>query len=159
MALTYIAIVLSVVGSTWCWWHISRSVDSLLFKIVLALIAAIPFVGPFMYLFADMPVYHSRKKARLRHMTEKQSRFMKHWDKHEHVYLGWASFVFWSLALLAYWMNDWQPGRMIEGPFGTYNEVDVLFFSLLIGAVLTFGAAIRAKLFIHRELRLASKLL
>jgi hypothetical protein len=146
---TYIALVVSLAASLWCWRRIWRSEDWLFFKITVAVMAAIPFLGPFLYLFVDMPP----RRPRYFNERAKPSAFLKHWNEREHVYLGWASFVFWSLAVLAYWMNDWSPGRIIGGRHGTYTEVDVLFFSLLVGAVLTFGAALRAKVMLTRQLR------
>jgi hypothetical protein len=58
-------------------------------------------------------------------------------------------------------MNDWRPGKIREALFdlGFYTDVDVIFFSLLVGAVLTFGAALRAKAILVRKLREASNLL
>jgi uncharacterized protein YcsI (UPF0317 family) len=55
-------------------------------------------------------------------------------------------------------MNDWSPGDIHAAPFnlGHYTDVDVLFFALLIGAVLTFGAALRAKAFLMRQQKEAS---
>jgi hypothetical protein len=130
-----------------------------MFKASLAVIAAIPFVGPFFYLFADMPPRHRGERKPQRQPPAKQSAFLRRWNEREHLYLGWASLVFWMLAVLAYWMNGWTPGRIIFGRLGTYTEVDVLFFALLIGAVLTFGAALRAKVILVRKLREASNLM
>ncbi len=86
---------------------------------------------------------------------------MKRWNEREHVYLGWASVIFWSLAVLAYWMNGWSPGEIHYHPWlwAHYTDVDVIFFSLLIGAVLTFGAAVRAKIILERRIREASNYL
>jgi hypothetical protein len=58
-------------------------------------------------------------------------------------------------------MNGWRPGTIREAMFnlGFYTDVDVIFFSLLVGAVLTFGAALRAKATLVRKLREASNLL
>jgi hypothetical protein len=155
----YIALAISAIGTVWCWRRIWRSNDPLFFKIPFAIISALPFFGPFIYLFVDMPAGRPRDPRHGRQSLAKPSAFLKHWNEREHVYLGWASFIFWMLAILAYWMNDWSPGRIIEGRFGTYTEVDVLFFSLLIGAVLTFGAALRAKVILTRQLREASNFL
>jgi hypothetical protein len=49
-------------------------------------------------------------------------------------------------------MNNWSPGRIIQGRFGAFTEIDALLFSLLIGAVLTFGLAVRAKVLLVRKL-------
>jgi len=158
---TYVAIILSFIASTWCWWRIWRSDEPAVFKVVLTLVAALPILGPFLYLFADMPPRHKRKSDRETRAPEKLSPFLRRWNEREHVYLGWASFVFWTLAVVAYWMNDWTPGEIHAAPFnlGHYTDVDVLFYSLLIGAVLTFGAAVRAKLVLVRGLKEASSLL
>ena len=155
-ATTYIAIILSVVASTWCWWRIWRSEDSLVFKVIFAVIASIPLLGPFLYLFADMPPRNVAARRAKHQQVKAPSAFLRRWNEREHVYLGWASVVFWGLAVVAYWMNNWSPGRIIEGRFGTYTEVDVLFFALLVGAVLTFGAALRAKILMVRMMREAS---
>src|SRR5258706_4407288 len=156
----YVALALSYTGTVWCWRRIWRSNDLLFFKISLALIAALPLLGPLLYLFADLPPrYRSAPGNASSH--QKRSAFLRHWNEREHVYLGWASFIFWALAVLAYWMNDWKPGQIHEAMFnlGFYTDVDVIFFSLLIGAVLTFGAALRAKLILARRLREASRFL
>jgi hypothetical protein len=155
---TYVAIVLSLIASTWCWWRIWQSDDPAIFKAVLAVIAALPILGPFLYLFADMPPRHRRLQEHRRQASAKPSAFLRRWNEREHVYLGWASFVFWMLALVAYWMNDWRPGNIHAAPFnlGHYTDVDVLFFALLIGAVLTFGAALRAKALLVRRPKEAS---
>ena len=149
MAIHYVAIAASLILTTFCWWSIRRSPHHALLKIVLTLLAAIPFIGPFIYLFAHVPP---------RPVT-RESAVLRRWNEHEHVYLGFASFVFWALAVLAYWMNDWRPGAMLEGRWGTYTTVDVIFFSLLVGAVLTFAAAIRAKAALMDKLHEASRLL
>jgi hypothetical protein len=150
---TYLVIILSMVASTWCWWRIWRSDDPAFFKVALTIVVALPILGPFFYLFADMPPRHRETPQRKSGPRRPQSAFLKRWNEREHVYLGWASLVFWALGGAAYWMNDWHPGRIIEGRFGTYTTVDVLFFSLLIGAVLTFAAALRAKVLLMRELK------
>jgi hypothetical protein len=156
---TYVAIIVSFMASVWCWWRIWRSDDPTVFKAIFAVMAALPFLGPFLYLFADMPPRHKREPVNVRRAPKRISPFLRRWDEREHIYLGWASVIFWGLAALAYWMNDWRPGRFIWGRFGTYTEVDVLFFSLLIVAVLTFGAAVRAKVIVVRKLREASNYL
>ena len=158
---TYVAIILSFVASTWCWWRIWRSDDPAVFKVLLTLVAGIPILGLFLYLFADMPPRHKRTIEKQNRAPQKLSPFLKRWNEREHVYLGWASFVFWSLAVVAYWMNDWQPGEIHAWRFnlGHYTDVDLLFYSLLIAAILTFGAAVRAKLVLVRRLKEASRLL
>jgi hypothetical protein len=161
MAASYVAIALSLVASTWCWWRIWRSGHSLVFKAILTLIAALPVVGPFLYLFIDMPPRHHPVPQGVRRAPAKESLVLRRWNEKEHIYLGWASFVFWALAVLAYWMNGWSPGRIHAAPFnlGHYTDVDIIFHALLIGAVLTFGAALRAKVVLARKLKEASNLL
>jgi hypothetical protein len=153
---TYVAIIVSFFASVWCWYRIWRSDDPVVFKAIFTVMAVLPFVGPFLYLFADMPPRRRRMPVISRPSPKRISPFLKRWNEREHIYLAWASVVFWALAALAYWINDWRPGRVIWGRFGTYTEVDVLFFSLLIAAVLTFGAAVRAKVVLVRALREAS---
>ena len=157
----YIALALSIVASAWCWRRIWRSGDFLSFKVALTLIAAIPLIGPFFYLFAEMPPRQPRANGKEKGKAERPSAFLRHWNEREHIYLGWASAIFWALAVLAYWMNDWSPGQIHYAPWvwGNYTDVDVLFFSLLIGAVLTFAAALRAKVILVRHLRETSHLL
>ena len=145
----YIALALSIAASAWCWRRIWRSDDPKFFKAILALVSAFPFLGPFFYLFIDMPPRKPRS-----HASRPPSAFLKHWNEREPTYLFWASFVFWSLALLSYWMNDWSPGRIIVGRYGsTFTEVDAIFFSLLIGAIVISALAIRAKVLLSRHLR------
>src|SRR5882762_6980134 len=121
---SYVLIIASFIASIWCWSRIWRSDDPSVFKVALTIIAGIPILGPFFYLFADMPPSHRHRPQRKPGHPEQESRFIKRWNEREHVYLGWASFVFWTLGALAYWMNNWSPGRIIEGHFGTYTEVD-----------------------------------
>jgi hypothetical protein len=161
MATDYVVIAASLVLSTCCWWFILRSGDGPLLKSFFAFIAAVPFLGPFVYL-----VTHGHKSPRpvqeVKHQVpEKQSAFLRHWNEREHIYLGWASFVFWTLAIVAYWVNGWRPGAIRAAMFnlGFYTDVDVIFFSLLVGAVLTFGVALRAKVVFVRKLREASNFL
>src|SRR5689334_16716112 len=46
---------LSAVGTALCWLRVVKSDDFMLFKLVGFVIAAIPFLGPFLFLFLDMP--------------------------------------------------------------------------------------------------------
>jgi hypothetical protein len=142
-------IVLALVASTCCWWHIRRSADPFLVKFVLALIVALPYVGAFIYVMVQWP---SRRPPAPPEGGD-ASAYVRRWHGREHIYLGSASAVFWGLAVLAYWMNDWRPGAIIQGRFGAYTTVDVIFFSLLVGAVLTFGLAVRAKVLLVREFK------
>lgn len=152
-ALLFLLLVLSYVGTVWCWRRIARSRDPRFFKIAFAMIAAIPLFGPFLYLFVDMPprVRHTPVYGKRR----KPSALLRRWNEREHVYLAWTSVVFWSLAAVAYWMNDWVPGDIHASAFslGHYTDVDVIFYALLVGAVLTFGAAVRVKVLLARELK------
>src|SRR6185436_3304283 len=125
MAEDYVVIAVSLVLSTCCWWAIRRSGERALVKIVLTLVAAVPFLGPFIYLFAtgsrrQLPAWPHAPAL------EKQSAFMRRWNEREHIYLGCASFVFWSLALAAYWMNGWSPGAIRQAPanLGFHTDVD-----------------------------------
>jgi len=158
---TYVLIIVSMVASVWCWWRVWRSDDPAIFKVVLTLIAGLPFIGPFFYLFIGMPPRHRRLPERKHIRPVQQSAFMKRWNEREHIYLGWASVIFWALAVVAYWMNDWTHGRVHYMPWlwANYTDVDIIFFSLLIGAVLTFGAAVRAKVILERRIRQASNYL
>ena len=156
---TYIILVLSLTGTALCWRRVWQSEDSRFFKISLALIAAVPFLGPILYVFVDMPPRHPRATYGGRQSPAKRSAFLQRWNDREHIYLGWASFVFWTLAVIAYWMNDWKPGRIHDWHLRSYTDVDVIFFSLLVGAVLTFGAALRAKVIIVRRMRETSNFL
>jgi hypothetical protein len=144
----YLVMAVSMTLTVFCWWAIRHSGHGLLLKISLTFLAAIPFVGPFIYLFSHKPLPPAAK----------ESAVLKRWNEREHIYLGAASLVFWSLAVLAYWMNDWQPGAIRQAPFnlGFHTDVDRIFFALLIGAVITFALAIRAKAILLRKLREAS---
>jgi hypothetical protein len=51
----WILLVLSLVGTALCWVRVFKSEDSVFFKIVGLVIAAIPFLGPALFLFLDMP--------------------------------------------------------------------------------------------------------
>ena len=143
----YMVIAASGTLTVFCWWAIRHSAHGMLLKVVLTFLAAVPFAGPFIYLFVHAP----------RAPATRESAVLKRWNEREHIYLGAASLVFWSLGLLAYWMNDWSPGAIRQAPFnlGLYTDVDWLFFALLIGAVLTFALAIRAKAILMRKLRAA----
>lgn len=144
----YMIMAVSGTLTVFSWWAIRHSGHGLLLKVFLTFLAAIPFVGPFIYLFAHAP----------RRPVVKQSAALKKWNEREHVYLGIASLVFWGCAVLAYWMNDWRPGAIRHDPitFGTFTDVDAIFFALLVGAVVTFALAIRAKALLLRKLREAS---
>lgn len=148
----YLGLIVCYAATVWCWLRVWRSHDLLFFKIALTVIAAVPFVGPFLYFFVDMPPRRPRDPGAAQ---KKPSAFLTRYNEREPVYLFWASAVFCSLALLAYWMNDWQPGSLHALPilWAWYTDVDVIFFTLLIGAVLTLGAAIRIKLYLARQLR------
>jgi hypothetical protein len=128
-------------------------------KVVLVLIAAVPVIGPVLYLFVHTPGRAPRRLSENDEMPSKSRAVLNHWNEREHVYLGWASFIFWVLAVVAYWINDWTPGYILDGPVGSYTEVDAIFFSLLLVAILTFGAALRAKVILDRRLREASNYL
>src|SRR5262245_44808900 len=120
----YAALGLSISVTIWCWRRIWRSSDLLFFKISFAVMAAIPFVGPFLYLFADMPPRHPPAPREERQSSRESSAILRRWNEREHVYLGWASFVFWALAVVAYWMNDWHPGEIHTHPIaylGSYT--------------------------------------
>jgi hypothetical protein len=143
-----VAIIVAGVASTCCWWHIRRSGDPFLVKFVLALIVAVPFLGALIYLLVQSP---SRRPLPPPEGAA-PSPYVIRWHEREPVYLGCASAIFWALAGLAYWMNDWSPGPIIEGGFGVYTRVDVIFQALLVGAILTFGLALRAKVLLVRSL-------
>ena len=149
-----IAIVVALFASCCCWWHIRRSGDPWLIKIVLTLIAAVPFVGALLYVLIQFPPRRPPAPPEGAD-SSKPSAYVTRWHEREHIYLGWASAVFWGLAVLAYWMNDWRPGEIYYYPWvwANYTDVDVLFHALLIGAVLTFGLAVRAKVVLVRELK------
>ena len=51
----WILLVLSVMGTALCWVRILRSDDVAFFKVAGLIISAIPFIGPFVFLFLDMP--------------------------------------------------------------------------------------------------------
>jgi hypothetical protein len=158
---SYFAIVIVVSMSAFCWWLIARSDNAAIVKVFLIFIAAIPIVGPAMYFLVHVPTRAPQRPESNDPRALRSWAFLKHWNDREHVYLGWASFIFWVLAVVAYWMNDWKPGRThyISWLWASYTDVDVIFFALLIGAVLTFGAALRAKVILARHLREASNLL
>ena len=148
---SYVAIVVALVASVGCWWHIRRSGDPFLIKFVLALIVAVPFLGALIYVLVQLP---PRRRPEPLPEGRDPSAFVVRWHEREHVYLGWASAVFWGCAGLAYWMNDWSPGPMYysQWTWGHFTRVDMLFWSLLVGAILTFGLALRAKVILERAL-------
>jgi hypothetical protein len=51
----WILLSLSLVGTALCWIRVVRSEDSAFFKVVGLVVSAIPFLGPFLFLFLDMP--------------------------------------------------------------------------------------------------------
>jgi hypothetical protein len=51
----WILLALSLVGTVLCWVRVIRSDDFKVFKVAGFVIAAIPFLGPFLFLFLDMP--------------------------------------------------------------------------------------------------------
>ena len=155
LADSYVAIAVALVASTWCWWHIRRSGDPAIIKIVLSLIAAVPFLGAILYVLIQLPPRRRPLPPAEGSDPRRPSALVARWHEREHVYLGWASAVFWGCAGLAYWMNDWKAGAIHYFPWGWghFTDVDVLFHALLIGAVLTFGLAVRAKVILERELR------
>jgi len=167
IASSYTLIAAATFASLWCWWLISRSGHSPALKLILTLLAAIPIVGPLLYLFVGMPPrrHASRTpgdtKPNVHRIHGAESAFLRTWNAREHVYLGWASVVLWALAILVYWMSGWSPGRVHAAPFnlGHFTDVDVIFHALLIGAVLTLGAAYRAKAALSKALENASNLL
>ena len=156
---TYFAMAITVSLSAFCWWHVSRSDHAAIVKIVLVLIAAVPVLGPLLYLFVHTPPRTSRPLPDINSRTGKPSALLRQFNEREHVYLAWASAVFWILAIVAYWLNHWTPGHIIDGPWGSFTQVDAIFFSLLVVAILTFGAALRAKVIFDRRLKEASNYL
>src|SRR5262249_15713257 len=46
---------LSLIGTGLCWRRVFHSDDLLIFKVAGIIISAIPFLGPFLFLFLDMP--------------------------------------------------------------------------------------------------------
>jgi hypothetical protein len=51
----WILLLLSLVGIALCWVRAIKSDDVLFFKVTGLVISAIPFLGPFLFLFLDMP--------------------------------------------------------------------------------------------------------
>ncbi len=51
----WLLLSLSLVGTVLCWIRVVKSDDIAFFKVAGFLIAAIPFLGPFLFLFLDMP--------------------------------------------------------------------------------------------------------
>jgi hypothetical protein len=148
---TLIALVLSGVVTGFCWHRISRSAGHLFFKMAFSIIAAIPFLGPLLYFFADMPPRHSPWLRGDVPERAKSSTILLRWKEREHIYLLWAGVVLVVLSVVAYWIiNDWTPGTIPSGYLGMYTDVDILFFWLLLLAVLCFGWALRAKVILMR---------
>jgi hypothetical protein len=141
------AIVVALVASTWCWWHIRRSRDPFIVKFVLTLIVAVPILGALIYVLVQLP----SRRPPAPPEGEDATAYVRRWHGREHVYLAWTSAVFWGLAVVAYWIHGWDPGHIVQGRFGAYTTIDVTFFSLLVGAVVTFGLAVRAKVLLVRE--------
>jgi hypothetical protein len=140
------------IGTIFCWRRIWASNDRPTFKIIFSLIAALPIFGPFLYLFVDMPrvgvpLGPQEPPRRPRPM----SRVMRYWLEREHLFLSGAGCVFLALAVLAYWINGWSPGEIHSGLLGAYTDVDVIFYSLLILSVVSFGGAIRPAARVLRE--------
>jgi hypothetical protein len=144
-----VAFIVAVVASTFCWWHIRRSGDPFLVKFVLALIVAVPYLGALIYVLVQLP---PRRYPPAPPEGGDATPYVIRWHEREHIYLGWASAVFWGLAGVAYWMNDGSPGQLHNDPWtwAYYTDVDVLFRALLVGAILTFGLAVRAKVILER---------
>jgi hypothetical protein len=86
------AIIMALVASTWSWWHIRRSGDPFLVKFVLALIVAVPFLGALIYLLVQLP----SRRPPAPPEGGNASAYVKRWHAREHIYLGWASAVFWG---------------------------------------------------------------
>ena len=51
----WVLLSLSLIGTGLCWVRVIKSDDLMLFKVVGLVISAIPFLGPFLFLFLDMP--------------------------------------------------------------------------------------------------------
>jgi hypothetical protein len=51
----WILLSLSLIGTSLCWARVIKSDDFAFFKVVGFIISAIPFLGPFLFLFLDMP--------------------------------------------------------------------------------------------------------
>ena len=51
----WILLGFSLIGTALCWIRVIKSEDSAFFKSVGLVISAIPFLGPFLFLFLDMP--------------------------------------------------------------------------------------------------------
>ncbi len=149
---TPLVLVLSAAVTVFCWRRIWRSSDILFFKIAFSALAAVPVIGPFMYLFADVPPRRRRFPAKERRRPARPSAFLQRWQEREHVYLFWAGLVCLVLAFVAYWLNGWSPGRIHVAPFGWYTDADIVYQALLVLAVLVWGAALRAKVILVRSL-------
>jgi hypothetical protein len=158
---SYFWIVITISASAACWWHVSRSNHAAVVKLLLVIISSLPGIGPPLYLLVHTPERPLRLPLPANEKAARRRALLLHFHEQEHVYLGWASFVFWMLAVVAYWMNDWKPGAIDYEPWlwASYTDVDVTFYALLIGAVLTFGAALRAKIILDRRIKQASDFL
>ena len=53
--LPWVALFASCVATVFCWRRIVASSDPTFFKVLLAVIAAAPFIGPILYAFTNMP--------------------------------------------------------------------------------------------------------
>ena len=153
---TVAALAISIALTAFCWRRILRSDDYRFFKIAFCVITVVPFMGPVFYFFTDTPPRHIRDAHRTKGkaiVERAPSRVLQRWNEREHIYLTWAGLVFVSLAVLSWYINDWTPGQLYFGTLGVFTDVDAIFFGLLLLAVFAFGGAIRAKLWIERELR------
>ncbi len=151
-----VALAISVALTAFCWRRILRSDDHRFFKIFLCVSTVVPFLGPLFYFFTDTPPRHIHDPRRAKRKVVVQrapSLILQQWNEREHIYLTWAGLVFVSLAVLSWYINDWTPGQMHFGALGVFTDVDVIFFALLLLAIFAFGAAIRAKLWMERQLR------
>jgi hypothetical protein len=81
----------------------------------------------------------------------RMSAVMRYWLLREHLFLSGAGCIFLALAVLAYWINGWSPGEIHQGFLGAYTDVDVIFYSLLIFSVVSFGGALRPSARVQRE--------
>lgn len=153
---TIATLAISIALTAFSWRRILRSNDYRFFKIAFCAITIVPFMGPAFYFFVDTPPRHIRQAQRTKvkaAVERAPSRVLQRWNEREHIYLTWAGLVFVSLAILSWYINDWSPGRIYFGALGAFTDVDAIFFSLLLLAVFAFGGAIRAKVWIERELK------
>ena len=51
----WILLTLSLIGTCMCWVRVLKSDDALLFKVAGLVFSAVPFVGPILFVFLDMP--------------------------------------------------------------------------------------------------------